>query len=114
MRRARRLTLWVPVALWMVGTAWASLSKGVSSPPGTDVRLHALAYGALTLLLHSALRRDGSPAHPALPGAIAWGYGLVMEGVQSLVPYRAAEARDVIANGIGVIVATVLAAAVRR
>lgn len=98
----------------MAGTAWASLSRGVTSPPGTDVWLHGLAYGALTLLLNSALQHRDSHTHPVFAGAIAWGYGLVMEGAQALTPYRAAEARDMIANAIGCVAAVALAVVVRR
>jgi VanZ family protein len=98
----------------MAGTAWASLSPGVASPPGTDVWLHGFAYGLFTLLLYSALRRRHSPAHPLLAGVLAWGYGLILEGAQALTPYRAAEARDLIANAIGCAAAVVLAVAVRQ
>ena len=112
LRDGRRI-VWIFVALWMVCTAWASLSRGVSSPPGTDVWIHAMAYGAFTLLLHWAFRRRGASGNPLLPGALAWSYGLLMEGAQSLVPYRAAEVRDLIANGAGVIVAMAIAMLVR-
>jgi len=37
---------------------------------------------------------------------------VLMEGAQALVPYRAAEVRDLIANAAGVIVAMVIAAVV--
>jgi len=107
-----RRAVWILVACWMAGTAWASLSPGVASPPGTDVWIHALAYGALTLLLHWAFRGRGFSRTPVAAGAIAWGYGVLMEGAQALVPYRAAEVRDLIANAAGVIVAMVIAAVV--
>jgi len=97
----------------MAGTAWVSLSPGISSPPGTDVWIHALAYGAFTLLLHWALPRHGRSRNLVLPASIAWGYGALMEGAQALVPYRAAEARDLVANAAGVAVAIVIAAVAR-
>jgi VanZ family protein len=65
--------------------------------------LHAFAYAVLALLLFAALRR-GRTARGALVSAVAaWGYGLVIEGVQAALPYRTAEARDLIANAVGAV-----------
>jgi len=108
-----RGAVWVLVVFWMAGTAWASLSQGISSPPGTDVWIHALAYGALTLLLHWGFRQRGSSRNPVPAAAVAWGYGVLMEGAQALVPHRAAEVRDLIANTAGVVVAMAIAAVVQ-
>ncbi len=57
-------------------------------------------------LLRRAFLHSGFSRSPLLPAVIAWGYGLLMEGLQAALPYRTAEARDLLSNAIGVAVAT--------
>ncbi len=56
---------------------------------------HLVGFSVLTVLL-SARR----PAFQA--AALAWAYGLLLEGVQSFVPYRGAELADVGVNLVAV------------
>ncbi len=101
----------------MAGTAWASLSSHVSAPRGTDFWVHALAYGMFTYLLRHVFPSGGISRRVLVPAVIAFGYGVLMEGAQSALPYRTAELRDVLANATGVAVASaavILAPRLRR
>jgi VanZ family protein len=68
---------------------------------------HVLVYGILALLL-SAWQPLGRTA------AAAWGYGAIVEGLQSFVPHRSAELSDLFFNAVGVAAALLLVAARRR
>jgi hypothetical protein len=97
----RSLTTWVPVVLWMAGMAWASVTPPVAVPSGTDLWLHGIAYGILTLLLRRALALRGGVRRALAAAAVACAYGALLEGVQAALPYRTAEVRDLLANAIG-------------
>jgi len=92
---------------WMAGIAAGSLLPGIGAPSGPDVLLHGGAYLGLAWLIRSALaggsRRDWWRA--ALPAAA---YGIVMEGLQSTLGYRAAQLHDVLANAAGALAGALL------
>lgn len=97
-----RVGFWIP----LLGCTWLALTP---SPPDavfrvSDVVLHGLAFVYLTLAL--------GVAHVALrPRAvIAWmlGYGVLIELVQSLEPSRSAELKDLLVDGAGIVVGTLL------
>lgn len=92
----------------MAGTALASLAPGPGLDGRADLWLHGGAYLILAWLLRRALAQDARARGRVLPLAIAWGYGLLLEGLQALLPYRAAEVRDLLANAAGVSIAAVL------
>jgi VanZ family protein len=102
----------LPVALYMAGIFAAS---SVSEPPMpaqvSDVSLHSVAYFGLTLLLIRALAANQWRGVTALTLAAAWAiavaYGVSDEWHQSFVPNRQPDVRDVIANAIGALAATV-------
>ena len=57
---------------------------------------HLIGYGVLVVLL--------ATLQPwATAAGVAWGYGAVIEALQWLVPYRAAEGGDLLVNGAGVV-----------
>lgn len=92
----------------MAGLLVTSLLPGPSIRAVSDLTQHALAYAGLTGVLWwaapaSSWRWAVAPA--------AWGYGVALELVQRTVPYRTADVRDVVANGVGVLAATLLALA---
>lgn len=90
--------------LWRVWTfAWtvAVGVGGVLPPLGPHgfqpggAAYHLVGFSVLTVLLSRRM-----PAGRA--AALAWLYGLVMEGVQSLLPYRGAELGDLAVNLVAV------------
>ncbi|HET8679280.1 MAG TPA: VanZ family protein [bacterium] len=107
-RSHRNLIAWIPAAVWMAGMAWVSLLPGPPLTPGTDLWLHALAYGILTVLLRFATASRGTVQSALLAAGAAIAYGMFLEGVQAVLPYRTAEARDLLANAIGVAAAVLI------
>ncbi|MBI2496186.1 MAG: VanZ family protein [Candidatus Omnitrophica bacterium] len=76
--------------------------------PGPSIRhldkvAHLGEYLLFAWLMLQALRASQMPRRVSLWWA--WGsvtgYGLVMEGVQAMLPWRSAELADVVANGCG-------------
>lgn len=107
-RSHRSLIVWVPAVLWMAAMAWASLAPPPPVPSGTDLWLHALAYGILTVLLRYATAPRGIAQSVLLAAGAAIIYGVFLEGAQAVLPYRTAEARDLLANAIGVAAAVLI------
>ena len=110
------LSLWVPVLSYMAGIFVASAMSTPRVPSGVpDVRLHEAAYFGLALLLIRALSRaswDGvTLAVLATAWAIAVAYGVTDEFHQSFVPNRHAEMRDLAADALGALAATIVAGA---
>jgi len=74
---------------------------------GLDLWLHALAYAVLEAAVLAAIvgSRELSLPTSALSipvtAPVVTAYGLLIEGVQLLVPYRHASVADAIANAIG-------------
>jgi VanZ family protein len=101
-RVRQRLWLWLPVVLYMAGIFIASsMSKPPIPEQVSDVSLHSLAYCGLTLLLIRAL--SASQWSSVTPVTDEWH--------QSFVPHRQPDVRDVIANAIGALAATVMVGA---
>lgn len=105
--RDRSRNAWAPVVLWMAGIAWISVSAPAGMPSGSDFWLHAFAYGVLAWLLRRAVGGEGVRS-VIVPVVVAWGFGFLLEGVQIAVPDRTFEVGDLIANGLGVIVAVLI------
>jgi hypothetical protein len=82
--------------------AWLSLAPQSALPqPGlSDKFQHSVAYAVLAavgLLLF--------PAHAALTVALAFGFGLAIEGLQAAMGFgRSGDWRDVVANSLGIVV----------
>ncbi len=91
----------------MAAIAWGSLTPAVSAPSVPDVALHLVVYLVLVWLLRIALPGDGADRR-LIAGALAVGFGMLIEGFQAMLPYRGAEVRDLIANVIGVAVGMLL------
>jgi VanZ family protein len=100
---------WIPVIAWTAAITLGSLTPDLPGPRLPDVGLHVAAYAVLALLIWRALFRDGRPAAVPLAAALAWGYGLVLEGAQALAPWRTSEWRDLLANAAGAAVVVVAA-----
>jgi VanZ family protein len=104
----RRRTAWFLVSLWMALIAWGSLAPGAGVAAVPDALVHSWAYLVLAWLLRGAIARNGWSTSPLIPGILAWGFGALMEAMQLTVPLRSAEARDLAANGIGVLIGIML------
>ncbi len=102
------LIVWIPAVVWMAGMAWASLAPPPPVPSGSDLWLHAAAYGILTVLLRYATATGGTARSALVAAGAATAYGLLLEGAQAALPYRTAEVRDLLANAIGVAAALVI------
>lgn len=100
--------MWAAAAAWMAGVAAVSLAPGVALGAGTDAWWHGAAYLVLAWLLRCAMAPDRQAAGWVLPLAAAWSFGLVLEGLQAALPYRTAEARDLLANAAGAGIAMLL------
>lgn len=103
-----RCRIFLVLALgWALAIAWGSLTPGSSLPNDLpwDKLNHVTGYGGLTLGLIFAGWR-----WPRAAGA-AFGYGVVIEYAQLLVPGRSGgDWADILANTLGVICAALLAA----
>lgn len=99
------------VGWWQLTTVYAFLiavlsvipTKAGPPIPFLDKCLHLCEYLLLAWCIVQAARASGFPL-PKIR-AVAWllsvGWGAMLEGVQSFLPYRQAEWLDVIANAIG-------------
>jgi len=78
--------------------------------PGRDLSAHALGYGVLALLLCWAAVAGGARRLVAAPAAaaLAFSWGAVVELVQSLVPWRAAGAADLLWDAGGTVFAATM------
>jgi VanZ family protein len=99
---------------------YAALIGGLAlipDPPSTGVtdwQAHALAFGGQTILLYSLLGRhwaSGRSLATAAAGALS--YGLLIEVLQLLVSSRYFELTDLLANLVGVTLASVVLAVMR-
>jgi VanZ family protein len=102
--RAARVCLilgfWIPLAV----VSWLAFTP---SPPEavsrvSDVILHAMAFTYLTFAL--GLAHDQRPLRIAV---LMLGYGVLIEVVQSLIPERSAELKDVLVDAAGIVVGIV-------
>ncbi len=90
-------------AAWMVLTAVGGMLPPLGPhgyQPGGPA-YHLVGFSVLTVLLARFLR-------PVRAAAGAWLYGLALEGLQSLVPYRSAEVTDLAVNLVAVVLGLVL------
>lgn len=73
-----------------------------------DLWLHAIGYAALQVTALAAIAGDSDPplSIRETPVAVV-GYGLLLEGVQLLVPYRTGSLADALANAVGVVFALI-------
>ncbi|GBD29473.1 hypothetical protein HRbin32_00563 [bacterium HR32] len=103
MDRDRVMTL-----AWMaaigVGGLLPPLGPSGFQPGGT--LYHLVGFSVLTVLLSRTLPW-------ARAAAVAWLYGVLLEGVQAFFPYRGAEVADLAVNLVAVVLGLV-AVAVRR
>ena len=79
--------------IWMAGILVASLLPGTVGAPG-GMLWHLLGYGVLGALW-------GQWQAVWVVWVLATGYGAVIEGLQWLLPYRLAEAADLLTNALG-------------
>ncbi len=104
----RILTAWGPAA------AWAAFLFFMSSRPALPVNLagnldkvaHFGAYAILGFLLAFGASRSGHGMVAAV--ATAWGYGVLDELHQSMVPNRFASAGDWVADAAGAVAGVLL------
>ncbi len=68
---------------------------------------HLLGYAVLGALF---MQWQAIP----IAALLAWGYGAVIEAIQAVLPYRAAELGDVAMNAVGVLVGVAAVQLVRR
>lgn len=111
-RRIRRIILrWTLVILYAAGMFVVSSTPGNDLPrlKMSDKLVHALAFGGLALLICRALRLQKpawSQPTVAVLGVLATvAYGCFDEGHQSFVSGRRAELADVVADGVGALLA---------
>ncbi|MBI3088189.1 MAG: VanZ family protein [Candidatus Omnitrophica bacterium] len=74
-----------------------------AGPPWLDKLLHVCEYALFAWCLVRAARASGMPRSRtlALAFVLSVGYGMLLEGLQAWLPYRAAEWGDLAANLIG-------------
>ena len=89
--------------IWMVGILVVSLLPGTAATPGGTL-WHLVGYGVLGALW-------GQWQLAWIVWLLATGYGAVIEGLQWLVPYRLAEAADLLTNALGTLAGLLLARA---
>ncbi len=110
----RRCGFWVDVApaiVYLGVLFWAGLTP-LQQLPGPDFELadkvwHLLAFGGLAGLAARALAHWGrSSGRAAIEAALfSAALGALLEGLQSLTPYRAAEWADLVADALGALLA---------
>ena len=68
-----------------------------------DKLAHVCEYLVFAWLLQRAFRTRPTPvrSEPLVVWSLAFGYGVLMEGVQAFLPWRSVELADALANGIG-------------
>ncbi len=107
---------------WIAAAATAVVSLGpqaesIAGEQPSDKLLHLLVYAPLTVLFLTAevgVRRSASHRRAAaVIGAVVL-YGAALEGLQAFLPHRTAEALDLLANGVGVALGTLLWVTARR
>jgi VanZ family protein len=116
MFRNRRLSLWLPVILWATAIATATSIPGSALPRApfrhTDLFVHVGLYGVFAFLLYRAV----SMGTRLGAGATAWlmaflvvlAYGILDEIHQLRIPGRYCSFWDMIANGVGAAVGSVV------
>lgn len=96
-RLVQTVFFWIPLGL---ATVAALLPQGAPMPlPISDVLLHAFAFTYLTAALGLVHHLPSQHWRVAL-----WmlSYGIALELVQSLIPERSAEVKDLVVDGLGI------------
>lgn len=81
-------------------------------PEGTAWKLHHVAaFAVLTVLTHLVLRPRSRPGVGSLAAAAAAAFlfGVFVEWVQTFLPYRSGQARDLLSNALGIGIGVVFA-----
>lgn len=108
--RARLVSLWAPVLIFMAAIFYVSSLPQVTLPPGGDKPWHLIAYTGFGVVVARAFaggffrRMAGSAAGLAVAFGIA--YAVSDEVHQMFVPGRSAEMADLVADASGVIIGT--------
>jgi len=111
---------WLPVALVAIGLLVAAIvPTGPSEPTmlfgvGLDKYLHAVGYGLLAGTLAGTLRRRPTPATMALVVGVTVCYGLGTELLQFPLASRSFSRQDIVADGVGAVLAVGLWSLSRR
>jgi len=106
-RTTHRLSLWAPVALYMMFIFWlSSISRPPELPSGvSDKAAHVLLYSGLGALLVRARAggwwRQVTLGMAAMAIVVATLYGVSDEIHQAFVPPRQVEAGDILADAVG-------------
>lgn len=110
------LSFWVPLAV----CTWLAL---IPEPPDNpvfrlgDVILHGAAFTYLTfalMLVQTAGKRREIRSMALVAFAALLGYGLFLEFVQSFIPERTAELKDILVDTAGIVVGLALAVPLAR
>jgi VanZ family protein len=106
----RAIALWAPVLLYMAAIFYLSSLPQPTLPAGGDKPWHLIGYMGLAVVVVRAVAggwRRRVPAHVAgLAIAIAAAYAASDEAHQMYVPGRSAEAADLVADTIGIVIGT--------
>ncbi len=117
------VALWTLTAVCLAVTLWFSFFEappGAGAFTGADKVGHGLAYFATALsFLFAAVWRPGRgegrwPRLGMWVPVAAVAFGVPIELLQGLTPKRTPEARDVVAEAVGAVLAIVVHGAVRR
>jgi hypothetical protein len=96
MSRVWRAAAWGWMAVILAGSV---LPPSVGAPGGPA--WHLIGYGVLGGIL-------GLTFGPLSALGLGFGYGVVIEGIQGLLPYRKAELGDLIVNAVGLAAGLIL------
>jgi VanZ family protein len=96
--------LWITAMLLVLVTALIPVPTLRELPSHTDKLVHLLCYFVLGLL--AVLSQRGSGARLAAATAMA-AFGIVVELLQGLLPWRSFEWMDIVANVAGVAIGSV-------
>ncbi len=111
---------WLPVAHIAIGLLVAAVvPTGPSEPTilfgvGLDKYLHAVGYGLLAGTLAGALHRGPTPATIALVVGVTVCYGFGTELLQLPLAGRSFSRQDIVADGVGAVLAVGLWSLSRR
>jgi len=114
-----KLTRWTVTAVYAALIFYVSMRPNFGPPlfPHSDKVAHFVLYAGLAFLVVWSLRVTVLrfwPHVPILASLLAVFYGGINEIHQHFIPYREAEALDMVANALGAIVGTLLAMRVAR
>jgi len=99
-RMALVLAFWLPFTMTTY-LAWSPLEQ-LDVPSTNDKFTHLLAFGYLTGAFMLAYRRWSTWQRTAV---VMFAYGVLIEVVQAFLPYRSFDLRDLLADGVGIVVA---------